>query len=256
MGERGLGRLSAKVALVTGASTGIGRASAEALAAAGAWVMLADVDAARGEAAARDLRARGLTAQFVRADVTVDQQVATMVRETVDVLGGLHLAFNNAGIEGDAGPTHRCTVENWSRTLAVNLTGTWNCMRHELPQILECGGGSIVNCASVAGLVGMAGAPAYVAANHGIVGLTRAAALEYATSGVRVNAVCPGVIDTEMTERLDHLDFPGAPRVKGDPTGRPGRAEEVAATVVWLCSDASSYVTGHALAVDGGFLAS
>ena len=244
-----------KVVLVTGASAGIGRAAAEALAAEGATVVVADVDEARGEQVARDITDKGGAAAFHRVDVADDASVAELLAWIADRFGGLDAAFNNAGIEGEPAVTGECTVENWQRTLAVDLTGVWSCMRHELPLMLERGGGSIVNCASVAGLVGFATLPAYTAAKHGVVGLTKTAALEYAERGIRVNAVCPGVIDTEMVERFTGGDAEAEEAmIATEPVGRLGRPEEVADAVVWLCSDRSSFVTGQAIAVDGGFV--
>jgi NAD(P)-dependent dehydrogenase (short-subunit alcohol dehydrogenase family) len=251
-----MGELSGKVAIVTGASAGIGRATALGMAGEGAAVVVADVDVERGEQTARDIVDKGGRARFVRTDVTDDASVAAMVQEAAASFGGLDLAFNNAGIEGSPSITHECTPENWQRTLAVNLTGVWSCMRHEIPVMLERGGGSIVNCASVAGLVGFASIPAYVASKHGVVGLTRTAALEYAERGIRVNAVCPGVIETEMIERFTgHQPEAEAALLATEPMGRLGRPEEIADAVVWLCSARSSFVTGQAIAVDGGFVA-
>lgn len=248
--------LTGKVAVVTGGSAGIGRSAALALAAEGAAVVLSDLDDERGNAVAGEIVAKGGRAAFVHADVSDDEQVEAMVSRAVVEFGGLDLAFNNAGIEGDRAPTHECTPENWHRTLAVNLTGVWSCMRHEIPKMLERGAGSIVNCSSVAGLVGFASIPAYVASKHGIVGLTRTAALEYAEAGVRVNAICPGVIDTEMVGRFTGGDEEAtSAMVAMEPIGRMGRPEEIADAVVWLCSDRSSFTTGQAIAVDGGFVA-
>ena len=251
-----MSELMGKVAIVTGASAGIGRAAAFALAAEGANVVLADVDVARGEQVASDISDTGGTAIFVRTDVTDDTSVAALVSTAIARLGGVDVAFNNAGIEGTPAPTADCTPENWQRTLAVNLTGVWSCMRHEIPAMLERGGGAIVNMSSVAGLVGFATIPAYVASKHGVAGLTKTAALEYAEQGIRVNAVCPGVIDTEMVERFTG----GQPETQAamiatEPVGRLGRPEEIADAVVWLCSERSSFVTGQAIAVDGGFVA-
>lgn len=251
-----MGELTGKVGIVTGGSAGIGRAAAIALAREGAAVVVADVDDARGSQVAAGIRDAGGQAHYVHCDVSDDAQVEAMVRAAVESFGGLDLAFNNAGIEGIPAPTHECTVENWHRTLGVNLTGVWHCMRHEIPAMLARGGGSIVNCSSVAGLVGFATAPAYVTSKHGIVGLTKTAALEYAQAGIRVNAVCPGVIDTEMIERFTG----GQPEATAamtelEPLGRMGRPEEIADAVVWLCSDRSSFTTGQAIAVDGGFVA-
>ena len=245
-----------KVVLVTGGSAGIGRAAAEALAAEGATVVVADVDEARGEEVARGITDKGGTAAFHRVDVADDASVAELLAWTADRFGGLDAAFNNAGIEGEPAVTGECTPENWQRTLAVDLTGVWSCMRHELPLMLERGGGSIVNCASVAGLVGFATIPAYTAAKHGVVGLTKTAALEYAEQGIRVNAVCPGVIDTEMVERFTGGSAEAEhAMIATEPVGRLGRPDEIADAVVWLCSDRSSFVTGQAIAVDGGFVA-
>lgn len=250
-----MGDLSGKVAIVTGASTGIGRATALELSAHGAAVVIADVDAERGGQVARDITDKGGRALFVETDVADDESVASMVERTIDEFGGLDLAFNNAGIEGTPAKTHECTPDNWHRTLAVNLTGVWSCMRHEIPRMLDRGGGSIVNCASVAGLVGFASIPAYVASKHGVVGLTKTAALEYATDGIRVNAVCPGVIDTEMVDRFTGgQPAAEAALVGSEPIGRFGRPEEIADAVVWLCSPRSSFVTGQAIAIDGGFV--
>ena len=251
-----MGELTGKVAIVTGASAGIGRAAAQALAAEGAAVVLADLDAERGERAAAEIRDKGGTAVFVSTDVAEDGQVAALVEYTVLEFGGLDLAFNNAGIEGAPAVTHECTMANWHRTLAVDLTGVWSCMRHEIPAMLTRGGGSIVNCASVAGLVGFPSIAAYVAAKHGVVGLTKTAALEYAEQGIRVNAVCPGVIDTEMVDRFTgHDPEAEAGMLAMEPVGRLGEPEEIADAVEWLCSDRASFVTGQAIAVDGGFVA-
>ena len=185
-----------------------------------------------------------------------DRQVEALVASGVAELGGLDIAFNNAGTEGATAITHECTLDNWHRTLAINLTGVWSCMRHEIPAMLERGGGSIINCSSVAGLVGFSGIPAYTASKHGIVGLTKTAALEYAELGIRVNAVCPGVIDTAMIERFTgHQAEAEAALVASEPVGRLGLPSEIADAVVWLSSSRSSFVTGQAIAVDGGFIA-
>lgn len=251
-----MAELTGKVAIVTGGSAGIGRAAALALAAEGAAVVVADVDVERGEGVAAAIRDKGGQATFVRTDVTDDAEVEAMVRVAVEEYGRLDVAFNNAGIEGTPAPTHECSPENWQRTLAVNLTGVWSCMRHEIPRMLERGGGSIVNCSSIAGLVGFASSPAYVASKHAVVGLTRTAALDYATDGIRVNAVCPGVIDTEMITRFTHgAEEAESALVAMEPMGRMGRPDEIADAVVWLCSDRSSFTTGQAIAVDGGVVA-
>lgn len=245
-----------RVALVTGASSGIGRATALAFAEKGARVVVSDVQQAPGESTVREIRDKGGDAVFVKADVARADEIAALVERAVGTFGGLDFAFNNAGIEGTMAATADCTEDNWDRTLAVNLKGTWLCMKYELRYMLARGGGVIVNCSSVAGLVGFQGLPAYTASKHGIVGLTRSAALEYAKSGIRVNAVCPGVIVTPMVERIvrEHPEM-HAGLTAGEPVGRMGVPEEVAAAVLWLCSDGASFVTGHAMAVDGGWVA-
>jgi NAD(P)-dependent dehydrogenase (short-subunit alcohol dehydrogenase family) len=251
-----MGEVEGKTAIVTGASTGIGRATALALAREGAAVVVADVDAVRGPDVAREIEHKGGRAVFVRTDVSDDAQVKAMVDEAVAAFGGLDLAFNNAGIEGTPAPTHECTVENWQRTLGVNLTGVWLCMRHEIPAMVDRGGGAIVNCSSVAGLVGFASIPAYTASKHGVLGLTRTAALEYAANGIRVNAVCPGIIDTEMVDRFTGRQPEAeAALLATEPVGRIGHPDEIADAVVWLCSPRASFVTGAAIPVDGGFVA-
>ena len=251
-----MAELDGKVAIVTGGSAGIGRATAIALAGEGATVVIGDVDLAGGHAVVREIEDNGGHALFVETDVSDDRQVEQLVARTVTELGGLDIAFNNAGTEGAPAETHECTPDNWNRTLAINLTGVWSCMRHEIPAMLERGGGSIINCSSVAGLVGFSSIPAYTASKHGVVGLTKTAALEYAERGIRVNAVCPGVIDTAMVERFTgHRPEAEAAMVASEPVGRLGRPSEIADAVVWLGSARSSFVTGQAIAVDGGFVA-
>jgi NAD(P)-dependent dehydrogenase (short-subunit alcohol dehydrogenase family) len=242
-----------KVAFVTGASSGIGRATAEAFVAEGYATVLVDRDEAAGRRVQEMLSAQGECA-FVRCDVTDDAEIAASIAETVRLYGRLDAAFNAAGIGGDVGLTADGTLENWSRVIDVDLTGVWRCMRQQIPQMLQTGGGAIVNCASKAGLGGAAHLSAYSAAKHGVIGLTRTAALEYARRGIRVNAVCPGFIDTPLTQSIPAEA--AAALVAWTPMGRPGAAAEVAAAVLWLCSDAASFVTGEALAVDGGMAAS
>jgi NAD(P)-dependent dehydrogenase (short-subunit alcohol dehydrogenase family) len=245
-----------RVAIVTGGSAGIGRAAALALAREGAYVAIGDVDAERGPQVVDEIEARGGKALFVPTDVADDGDVRRLVEETVNRFGRLDYAFNNAGIEGSPAPTDECSEGNWDRTIAVNLTGVWRCMRAEIPRMLASGGGSIVNNSSVAGLVGFPSIPAYVASKHGVIGLTKTAALEYATRGIRVNAVCPGVIETEMIDRFTGGDATAlADLTATEPVGRLGTPDEIAEAVVWLCSDNASFVTGQALAVDGGFVA-
>lgn len=250
------GRVQGKVALVTGGASGIGRATALAFAREGAKVLVSDVVVAGGEETVVLIKAAGGEAQFVKADVAKPAEVDALVAKVVAAHGRLDCAFNNAGIEGAMTSTVDCTEENWDRTIAVNLKGVWLCMKAEIAQMLKQGGGAIVNTASVAGLVGFAGLPAYVASKHGVVGLTKTAALEYAKSGIRINAVCPGGIQTPMLERL----FQSQPQTSEaiaamEPVGRLGTPEEIAEAVVWLCSDAASFVTGLPMAIDGGLVA-
>ena len=250
------GELEGKVALVTGAAAGIGRASALAFAGGGARVMVSDVVVDGGEETVGQIQAAGGEATFVRADVSQTADVEALVRQSVETYGRLDCAHNNAGIEGDMAPTADCTEANWDRTIAINLKGVWLCMKYEIPQMLQQGGGAIVNTSSVAGLVGFVNLPAYVATKHGVAGLTRTAALEYAEQGIRVNAVCPGVIQTAMIDRIVGGDAEAEAQFTAlEPVGRMGSPAEVAQAVVWLCSDAASFVTGVAMPVDGGFVA-
>ena len=209
-----------------------------------------------GEETVAQIKAAGGEATFVRADVSQRADVEALVRQTVESYGRLDCAHNNAGIEGDLAPTSDCTEANWDRTIATNLKGVWLCMKYEIPQMVEQGGGAIVNTSSVAGLVGFLNLPAYVATKHGVAGLTRTAALEYAGQGIRVNAVCPGVINTPMIDRIVAGDAEAEAQFTAlEPVGRMGSPAEVAQAVVWLCSDSASFVTGIAMPVDGGFVA-
>jgi len=245
-----------KVALVTGAASGIGRASALAFAREGAKTVVADILVEGGEETVRLIKEAGGEALFVKTDVSKAAEVEALIQKVVDIYGRLDYAHNNAGIEGTMAPTADCTEENWDRTININLKGIWLCMKYEIPQMLKQGGGAIVNTASVAGLVGFQGLPAYCASKGGVIQLTRAAALEYAEAGIRVNAVCPGVIRTPMVQRILSIQ----PEMEAalttmEPVGRMGEPEEIAEAVVWLCSDAASFVTGHPMVVDGGLVA-
>jgi NAD(P)-dependent dehydrogenase (short-subunit alcohol dehydrogenase family) len=245
-----------RVALVTGAGSGIGRASAIAFAAAGARVAVVDVDAAHGEATAEAIAGAGGIAQPVVCDVTDEAGVAGMVAEIVDTWGRLDFAHNNAGISPATGDTVVCSKADWDAILAVNLTGVWLCMHHEIPAMLASGGGAIVNTSSGVGLKAFPGQPAYVASKHGVVGLTKAAALEFATRGVRVNAICPGTVLTPLVEQKLGILYDKDFMRQANPMKRFGEPEEIAAAAVWLCSDQASFVTGVALPVDGGIVAS
>ncbi|MBC9929121.1 SDR family oxidoreductase [Chitinophaga qingshengii] len=246
-----------KVAIVTGGSFGIGQATAIAFARRGAKVVIADWIEDKERTTLNQIEAVGGKGLFIKCDVSKPGDITAVIDETFSAYGRLDFAFNNAGIEGISAPTHECTQDNWEKTIAVNLTGIWLCMKHELPHMIREGKGAIVNCASVAGLIGFAGLPAYVASKHGVIGLIKTAALETAKLGVRINAVCPGVIRTAMIDRITGKDKVAEQQfVNMEPVGRFGEPAEVAEAVIWLCSDAASFVTGHAMPVDGGWIAS
>jgi NAD(P)-dependent dehydrogenase (short-subunit alcohol dehydrogenase family) len=248
--------MEGKVALVTGAAAGIGRATAIAFGREGARVSVSDVNDAGGEETARLIRESGREAIYVRADVSKEAEVEALISRIVEAFDRLDFAFNNAGIEGHSDSTIECTEENWDRVIDINLKGVWLCMKYEIQQMLMQGGGAIVNCSSIAGLIGFQGIPAYTASKHGLLGLTKTAALEYATQGIRVNAVCPGVIRTAMIDRFTAgSDEAVAQLVTGEPMGRMGTPEEIAGAVLWLCSEGAGFVTGHPLVVDGGWVA-
>ncbi|MBF6560482.1 MAG: SDR family oxidoreductase [Candidatus Binataceae bacterium] len=249
--------LEGKIALITGCGSGIGRATAIAFAREGSIVTCADVDQAGGEATVKSIIEAKGKAEFVRADVTDPAQVQALIARIAKSHGRLDCAFNNAGIEGDLIESHETTERNFDRVMGVNVKGVWVCMKHEITQMLKNGGGAIVNTASVAGLVGFAGLSIYVASKHAVVGLTKSAAVEYAQAGIRVNAVCPGPVDTPMMERIGSNE--GGPTRKDFeaivPMRRYALPQEIANNVVWLCSNQASYVTGVALPVDGGLYA-
>lgn len=246
--------LENKVALVTGAASGIGLATAHAYAEAGASIVLADLNTEAVQAAAKDLTANGYKAKAITCNAANLDEVEVMVQKIVSAFGRLDIAFNNAGIQNVLAEIADATVEDFDRVNSVNLRGVWGCMKYELQQMRKQGSGVIVNCSSIGGIVGGAERASYHAAKHGVLGLTKSAALEYAARNIRVNAVCPGLIWTPMAEQMaasgqkDALDA----MVKSVPMQRHGRAEEIADAVLWLSSDASSFVTGQSISIDGG----
>jgi len=245
-----------KVAIITGAASGIGRAAAELFAEEGATVIAADVVDAAGQKIADELSARGHSCAFIHADVSREADVQAMIHFALARYGRLDVLFNNAGIEGETAPTAEASLENWERVIGVNLRGVFLGCKYGIEAMLRQGGGAIVNNASVAGLVGFAGIPAYCAAKGGVVQLTRTAALEYATSGVRVNCLCPGVIDTPMVRRFTGDDPQARAQMEAlEPVSRMGTAREVAELALFLASERSSFLTGAIIPVDGGFVA-
>jgi NAD(P)-dependent dehydrogenase (short-subunit alcohol dehydrogenase family) len=247
------GNLDGKVAFVTGAASGIGRATALAFAHEGANVVVADIDQRGNQDTARMIEDLGGQAVAVNCDVTRSEDVQTALAKTVERFERLDYAFNNAGAEQRPKPTAEITEEEWDRIIAINLRSVFLCLKYEIPLMLQRGGGAIVNTSSGAGIKVFGRGAAYAAAKHGVVGLTKDAALDYASSNIRINAICPGIIDTEMMDRFTG----GTPKerdrvIAQEPIGRMGRPDEIAATVVWLCTDAASFVTGHAMVADGG----
>lgn len=245
-----------KVALVTGAASGLGLAAATKFAESGASVMLADWNGDAAKSAAESLVSRGLKAKSTRCDVSDDSQVEAMVSHTVAEFGRLDVAYNNAGVQNILAETADASRDDYDRVMAINLRGVWSCMKFELQQMKKQGNGAIVNCSSLGGLVGGAERGIYHAAKHGVLGLTKSAALEYAARGIRVNAVCPGLIQTPMVDQMissgqgEALDA----MVKMVPMARSGHPDEIADAVLWLSSSAASYVTGQSISVDGGFI--
>jgi NAD(P)-dependent dehydrogenase (short-subunit alcohol dehydrogenase family) len=241
-----------KVVIITGSTFGIGKSAAIAFAQRGAKVVLSDWK--QDEDTLSTIIENGGDAIFVKCDVSAENDVKNLVAETIAKYGRLDFAFNNAGIEGTPAPVTECSNDNWDKTININLKGVWYCMKYQIPEMLKVGGGVIVNNASIAGLVGFGGVPAYVASKHAVVGLTKNVALDYAKQNIRVNAVCPGVIHTPMVDRFTGQDPKVLEQlVAAKPMGRVGQPEEIAETVVFLCSNAASFITGQAIAIDGGW---
>ncbi|MBZ0188636.1 MAG: SDR family oxidoreductase [Candidatus Obscuribacterales bacterium] len=251
-----LGKFVDKVALVTGAASGIGRATALAFAKEGASLALADLDEKKGNETKSQVESLGAKAIFVKTDIACASQVQALIDKTIEKFGRLDCAHNNAGVEGQRVPSAELSEADFDRVINTNLKGTWLCMKYEIKKMLEQGSGSIVNTASIAACVGLGGLAAYTASKHGIVGLTKAAALEYAKKNIRINAVCPGPIKTPMIENVLKM----APQLEEailalEPMGRMGEPEEVATAILFLSSQEASFVTGHALVIDGGWIA-
>jgi len=247
-------RLTGKVAFVTGAASGIGRAAALAFAREGASVVIADLSEGGNAETANLVHSFGGQSLAVQCDVADPEQVKAAFDKTGEAFGRLDLAFNNAGIEVKEGITAEASLEDWDRIMNVNLRGVFLCLKHEIPLMLKMGAGAIVNMSSIAGLVGLKNSAAYTASKHGVIGLTRAAAIDYAPLNIRINAVCPGLIDTPLSRKVlnpDEMKY----HATAQPMARVAKAEEVAEAALWLCSDSASFVTGHALTVDGGFTA-
>jgi NAD(P)-dependent dehydrogenase (short-subunit alcohol dehydrogenase family) len=250
------GQLQNKVILVTGGGSGIGRATSLLLAKQGAKVMIADYAPESAERTVKAIKESGGDASCMAADISIATQVEALIQQTVTTYGRLDGAFNNAGIEGKMSDTVDYPEDVFDRIMAINLKGVWLCMKHEIPQMLKTGGGAIVNTASGAGLVGVPMLSAYNASKHGVVGLTKTAALEFAQKNIRVNCVCPGLINTPMVARM--IDSGGMNEqefLAAEPVRRMGRPEEIGEGVVWLLSDAASFVTGHSMSIDGGYVA-
>ena len=245
-----------QVALVTGAGSGMGLATARAFAEAGATVVLADINEEAVRAAAEELIAAGYQALAICCDVSDEAEVAAMIEQTVSTFGRLDAAFNNAGIMIPAAEVADAEGQDFERVVAINLRGVWNCMKYELRQMREQGSGAIVNCSSIGGLTANPRRASYGASKHGVIGLTKSAAVEYAARGIRINAVCPGTIETPMVaDMVAKKSFTLEDAVKSIPIGRTGQPEEIASAVLWLCSPGASFVIGHALVVDGGYTA-
>jgi NAD(P)-dependent dehydrogenase (short-subunit alcohol dehydrogenase family) len=251
-----MNQFNGRVAFITGGSKGIGAATALRFARQGARVVIADVDVEAGDAVAQQILGDGGEAFFVKCDVSSEADMRAAIEETVHRFGRLDIAFNNAGWEGAMGPLHTCNPEDVDKLFGINLRGVFLGMKFQVTEMLKTGGGAIVNNSSIAGLKGLATASIYAASKHGVIGMTKCAALDYATAGIRINAVCPGVIDTPMIQRAAHSDPAAiAAYTNMQPIRRMGKPEEIASVVTWLCSDEASFVTGATIEADGGIMA-
>jgi len=250
-GDEQMKEFEKKVAVITGGSSGIGRATAIAFAEKGAKVVIGD--RRKGEETVKLVQEAGSEAIFVQTDVTEAAEVENLISQAVETYGRIDYAFNNAGTEGIVGPGIEQSESNWNHVIDTNLKGTWLSMKYQIPQMLKQGGGVIVNNSSIAGLIGLSNLSIYSASKHGVIGLTKSLALEHAKANIRINAVCPGLIQTDLADRAFSDEGSKAKMVAAHPIGRIGMPDEVAKAVVWLCSDAASFITGHSLAIDGGY---
>ena len=248
--------LKGKTSIITGAASGIGKATAIAMSELGSNIVVVDLSSEQCDETVEIIRSKGGVAVTCQADVTKEEEVELMIEKTLKTFGQLDVAFNNAGIGGSFKKTDEYSISEWNQVISVNLTGVWLCMKHQIKEMLKKERGSIINTASVAGLIGMGSAPAYTAAKHGVIGITKNAAIEYAKKGIRINAICPGLVKTAMTDYAES-QLPGflEKTTQLEPIGRIAQPEEMANAVIWLASDSASYVTGHAMAVDGGLVA-
>ena len=247
--------LSGKVAIVTGGSSGIGRATAIAFAREGAKVVVASRREKEGQETVKQVQPAGSEGFFIKTDVSKETDVSAMVEKTIATYGHLDYAFNNAGIEQIPTPLVEQTEETFDQVMDINVKGVWLCMKHQIPQMLVSGGGAIVNMSSISGMIGASGLPIYVASKHAVLGLTKSVALEYVKEGIRINAVCPAGIETDLFDRIADNPQQRERIAAMHPIGRVGKPEEIANAVVWLCSDKASFVTGHSLTLDGGYVA-
>ena len=247
--------LSGKVAIVTGGSSGIGKATAIAFAREGAKVVVASRREKEGQETVKQVQSAGSEGFFIKTDVSKETDVSAMVEKTIATYGHLDYAFNNAGIEQIPTPLVEQTEETFDQIMEINVKGVWLCMKHQIPQMLVSGGGAIVNMSSISGMIGASGLPIYVASKHAVLGLTKSVALEYAKEGIRINAVCPGMIETDLLDRVFANQEVKERLIAMHPIGRVGKPEEIAEAVVWLCSDKASFVTGQSLPLDGGYVA-